>query len=285
MRVGFFTAGTVGAGHVILGLALERGLYRNGFTGEFRMFGPVEAFPTTQGPSRQLVPINQEELENPFTAEESALKTALHEYRPDLLLVDIFWAPLLYVLPIDHCECWLLIRKVPDRWLTGTFTSPFDPSPYTRIVGTEPVAFPALTDAVDPVVVCNPDECRTATALREYLHVPSDQRLVILAQAGQPGESDELQHEAPQQDFVFRPSLDHEALFPLAPWLPGADLIYAGTGYNMFWEAKWLGYFDQCRFTAFERRVDDQAWRLNNCADYDMRENGADRLASWILRG
>jgi hypothetical protein len=286
MRIAFFTAGTVGAGHVVLGMAVERGLRRAGFSGEFRMFGPEEAFPTTQGPSRQIVRINQDELENPFTAANSALNKALHEYRPDLLLVDIFWAPLLYILPVPGCECWLLIRKVPDRWLEGTFSSPFDPKPYTRIIGTEPLTFSALTDTIDPIVVCNPDECRPPVALRNELEVPDGRRLVVVAQAGMPGEVDELDHEASSNDFVLHSSLiDREAFFPLAEWLPGADLIYGGAGYNMFWEAKWLGYYDRCRFTAFERRVDDQAWRLRECDNYSMTRNGADQLATWIMQG
>ena len=45
MKIGFFTAGTIGAGHLLRGMALERGLRRAGFGGEFRMFGPPEAFP------------------------------------------------------------------------------------------------------------------------------------------------------------------------------------------------------------------------------------------------
>ena len=74
------------------------------------------------------------------------------------------------------------------------------------------------------------------------------------------------------------------APFPLAEWLPGADAICTGAGYNSFWEARTLGYFDRTHFTPFSHHIDDQAWRVRECAHYSPKENGADRLAQWILR-
>ena len=76
---------------------------------------------------------------------------------------------------------------------------------------------------------------------------------------------------------------DPAALFPLAEWLSGADAICTGAGYNSFWEARWLGYYNRTRFTAFGRHIDDQEWRLTECADYTPKENGADQLARWMM--
>ncbi len=58
-----------------------------------------------------------------------------------------------------------------------------------------------------------------------------------------------------------------------------------GAGYNTYWESKWLGYFDRCYFTPFPCAIDDQAWRMRECADYWPTANGADTLAEWILAG
>lgn len=67
--------------------------------------------------------------------------------------------------------------------------------------------------------------------------------------------------------------------------LSDADLIFAGAGFNAYWESKWLGWFERTRFTAFPRPIDDQAWRLRACADYWPKENGADQIARWIVGG
>jgi hypothetical protein len=57
-----------------------------------------------------------------------------------------------------------------------------------------------------------------------------------------------------------------------------------GAGYNAYWESKWLGFHHRCFFTPFPRPIDDQAWRVRECADHWPRENGADTLARWIVR-
>ena len=44
MKVAFFSAGTVGAGHLMRGIALRRGLARAGFQGDYRVFGPPRPF-------------------------------------------------------------------------------------------------------------------------------------------------------------------------------------------------------------------------------------------------
>lgn len=77
---------------------------------------------------------------------------------------------------------------------------------------------------------------------------------------------------------------EREALFPAAEWLPGADAVVSGAGYNAFWEARWLGYADRATFVPLPRRIDDQARRLAECRRHPMRVNGADRLAGWILQ-
>ena len=282
MRVAYFTAGTVGAGHLVRGLAIGRALRRCGFTGTYRIFGPSLPYPSATHDDFVPVPVVAEELRVPARAAGSEIAAALRAFQPELLIVDVFWAPLRHILPLDGCECWLLIRTCPRKWFEGPADMPFEPRQFRRFVAIEPFRHPAIRERIDPIVVCNPDECRPANALREHLGVPADNRLVVVTHAGRPGEVEQLEREA-RNDSIVRLDLFAEgALFPLAEWLPGADRIYSAVGYNAFWEARWLGYAPRTTFFPVPRQIDDQAWRLNNCLGYPLQQNGADTIAAWI---
>jgi hypothetical protein len=71
-------------------------------------------------------------------------------------------------------------------------------------------------------------------------------------------------------------------VFPLAPWLGAADEVHCSAGYNSYWEARWLGYAPRTRLTAIARTFDDPIWRVKNCGDHEIRDNGADVIAREI---
>jgi hypothetical protein len=285
-RVAYFTGGTVGAGHLVRGIAIGRALARHGFRGEYRMFGPPLPFPVATRADYEAVPVVEGEVRDPARAPETAMARALAAWRPDLLVVDMFWAPLRHVLPLAGCTCWLLARTCPRAWFTGPPDTRWDARQYARTIAIEPFRNPALRESIDPVVVCNPDECRPPQALRERLGVPPENRLVVATHAGVAGEMDALAQGAGAAEAVVRLDLfDPGALFPLAEWLGGADRVLAAAGYNSFWEARWLGWAPRTRFTPLRRAIDDQAWRAHGCAGHRMRANGADTLAQWIAAG
>jgi hypothetical protein len=287
MRVAHVTGGSIGLGHLTAAEAIRRGLARAGFHGAFRMFGPASDFASARLDYFTPVPITMEQLGDPFAAAESELAQQLDAYQPDLILGETHWAPLLYLLQRPGCQAWFLTRKVPDFWFTGTEDVPFRADLWDRIISFEPgFDHPAITHHLEPIVACNRDELQPTGSLRRRWDVPEDKRLVVVAQAGEPGEVDTMAPQVEPGAHVVRldgRSADHP--FPLAEWLSDADVIFAGAGYNAYWESKWLGWFERTRFTAFPRPIDDQAWRLRECADYWPGENGADRLAAWILRG
>ena len=283
-RVAYVSGGTVGAGHLVRGLAVGRGLTRRGFQGIYRMFGPALPYAVAQRPEYTTIPMAERELRDPTRAPASALATALRDFRPNLLVVDMFWAPLHHILPLADCEAWLLIRTCPRVWLTGPQDMPFNGAQYARIIAIEPVRHAAIRERIDPIVVCNPDECRPHDALRERLRIAPNRPLVALMHAGLAGEVWQLEHDPNDEPAVFD-LFAEDALFPLAEWLPGADRIIAAAGYNSFWEARWLGYAERTQFTPLPRQIDDQAWRVANCSRYAMKENGADTLAGWITSG
>jgi hypothetical protein len=288
MNVAYVTAGTVGAGHLVRGLAIGRGLVRAGFSGSYRMFGPPLPFaPARRSGSYEAVAVEAERsaLERPDLAPASSLARRLAAFQPDLVLVDLFWAPLRWVLPTLDAEAWLLVRTCPAIWLTGTAAMPFEPDRYRRILGVEPVAYPALGGSVEPIVICNPDECQPPGALRERLGMAAAAELAVLVHAGEPGEMTALRQAAAGHECADLDLFADEPLFPAAAWLGGADRIFCGAGYNAFWEARWLGYADRTCCVPFRRSIDDQAARLASFRDRVPRANGADQLARSILNG
>jgi hypothetical protein len=284
VRVAYFTAGTVGVGHFVRGLALGRALARRGFAGVYRAFGPRLPYPAAAGGADfEPVAVVEEELRDPARAPASAVAAALAAFRPDLLVVDMFWAPLRHVLPLPGCESWLLVRACPRAWFTGPRDTPFAPTQFRRVVAIEPFRHVAVRETVDPVVVCNADECRPPQALRERLGVSPERPLVVVAHAGIAGERATIEAGARGEHVVRFDLFEERALFPVAEWLPGVDRVHCGAGYNAFWEARWLGYASRTSFRPFPRKIDDQAWRVATCLHYPMRANGADTLAGWIV--
>lgn len=255
------------------------------------MFGPAPgaaaaAFPAVPTLGWEDVEIRAAQLSAPETARVTDLATRLAAFSPDVLLVDMFWAPLRHILPLAGCEAWLLLRSMPAAWLAGPPGVELDLMQYARIISIEPIASGAVTHPIDPIVMVNPGECQPRGALRARLGMPSEQRLVAVMHAGLPGEQRRLVPASKGGDLVVTFDL-HEAsaLFPIASWLGDADELHCAAGYNAYWEARWLGYAPRATFTAFARRNDDQAWRIAKCGRYVMRANGADTLAAWLMRG
>lgn len=285
MRVAYFTAAVTGAGHLVRGIAIGRGLRRAGFDGEYRMFGPRLDFAIADRPDYEVVPIDQRALAPRQRAEMSALALSLVRFAPDLLIVDMFWPPLRHILPLRGCEAWLITRRCAPVWFEGPPGFPFAARQYRRIVAIEPFEHDAVGERIDPIVICNPDECRPPGSLRARLGVAPGQRLVAVVHAGIAGEREALVAEPGAEPPHVFDLFDAEALFPIAEWLGDADLVLSGAGYNSYWEARWLGYEPRTRFKAFPRKMDDQGWRLASCGAVRPRENGADTLARAIVGG
>lgn len=287
MRVAYFTAGNLGAGHLVRGLAIGRGLRRAGFTGEYRIFGPPLPFraPAVHEAYAPVV-IFQDELRDPLRAPESALAQTFAEFAPDVLLVDLFWPPLRFVLPLPGCECWLVTRWLPRQWFDGPPGVPFARAQYARVLAIEPGFTHAhVTHTLPPVVVANPDECVTREAACARFGVEPALPLVVVAHAGRKGEVPDLG--PPPTDprpIVTLDLFDRDAPFPAAEWLAHVDEYHCGAGYNSFWEAQWLGYASRTRFSVLPRQQPEQGFRL---AQGRLRarpaENGADVLARMLL--
>lgn len=254
---------------------------------EFHIFCKEQPFAAARRPGLTTLPIEERLLRDPQQAPETSLARALRDYAPDLLIVDMFWAPLRHILPLPGSEAWLLVRTAPENWLLGPTGLPFAATQYRRILAIEPLLRPppVPVEQLEPIVICNPDECQPETALKSRLGVPVDRPLTLVVHAGKPGEREILERDARAgSEAVEVADLfadQDQALFPVAPWLAGADRIVGGCGYNLFWETRWLGLAGRTSLRGFPRPIDNQFYRLSLGA-HRVRENGADVLARSI---
>ena len=280
-RVVYLTGGTVGAGHLMRGLALRRALERRGVRDPLEIWSPALPFPEAASIASRPVVLEPELLLSAESAPQSALGQALLAAKCDLLIVDLFWAPVHHLLPRLGFPAWLLVRQCPAAWFAGPTGVRFDTARFQRIIAIEPLAHGPATHRVDPVVVCNRDELRPRGDLRALLGVPDSEPVRVAVQAGLPGEAEALAMPGYRTLDLHQPG----APLPLAPWLDGADAIRSGAGYNAFWESRWLGTHARTTFVPFPRRIDDQAWRVRIGAEVTPQANGADQLAAWMLEG
>jgi hypothetical protein len=176
-------------------------------------------------------------------AADTALARGLREFAPDVLIVEMFWAPIHHIRRLFDCEVWLLLRKCIPEWFVGPPEARYDPARWDRIIAMEPIEHPSITHTIDPIVCANPGECHPPDALRRRLGVPAGKTLAVVAHTG--------------------PQTEQDALAAV-----GAEDVHV---------------VHRCVFTPFRRPIDDQAWRARACADVWPASNGADTLANWIL--
>ena len=286
MRVVFFTAGSHGAGHLVRAAALLRALARSGIDNvTVDVVAPSSsAFLRLVGDAGHAVEIDAAALRAPATAASSDVATTIARLKPDLVVIDVFWVPLVFV-PL-RCPAWLLLRSVPPAWLVGPKEARFDPARYERIFAIEPAPGLERYEAIDPVVVAGPDDGLPRTALAQRLGVDVKQPLQVIVRGGLPSDGDVLTaaarslNDGPWHSFDLH-QLD--APFPVAPLLVHADRIVAAPGYNTFWESRLLDFDDRVHWVPIKRTLDDANWRARLPTSMRPTRNGADTLAQLLI--
>ena len=284
MRIAYFTAGTHGAGHLMRGKAILAALERQNVAFEFRIFSPENSWNELAGDHLCRVELETDLLRDAQRADTSALAQALRAWRPDLLLLDLFWVPLsLMTLP---CPTWLLLRSVPTAWLVGPREARFDAGRYERIFAIEPAPGLEAFESMGPVVYEKRWKPRTRDELCALVSTDSRRPLRLIVQAGVSTDDALLQEAADRQGGGFI-RVSPAILTPASPWLRtlrDGDQVIAGAGYNLYWESHYFGFHAHMRFVALPRRIDDQAWRVAGThAPGLFSVNGADRLASQVV--
>ncbi|MFO0557682.1 MAG: hypothetical protein U0269_06655 [Polyangiales bacterium] len=287
MRVAYFTAGSAGAGHLVRGVAIARALdrARPDASRELRIFSPPSAFAHVAERWLEPVVIEPALLRSKRTADESAVARALRAYAPDVLVIDLFWAPLVFVTL--SCPTVLLLRSVPAAWLVGPAEARFDHRRYERVFAIEPAPGLDRFEPLSPIVVSTRAEARDRSALRALLD-RRDGPLRIIARGGLESDHEQLARVAHELDAGPWDTLDlssPSAPFPAAEWLAAmeqGDRLVACPGYNLYWEARTLGFDAHTTWVPIARKLDAPAMRAALTGPAP-RSNGADELARILL--
>jgi hypothetical protein len=292
LRIAYFTAGSVGAGHVVRALAVRAALVRAGAIFTLRVFSPARPHPALAGAGLDLceVRIDPAVAADPRRASDSEWARAIAAFAPDLILADLFWLPLHHALASIGAEAWLLLRACPPHWLEGPDGVAFDRRRFARILELEPMPFDTGGEPLGPLVVAHPDEVAPPETLRNRLDVPAGVPLTLVVHAGEPGEIAALEaharNAAPAGARVARADLHADgALFPLAPHLPHADALVGASGYNFAWECQVLDLLGRTTFHPRRRAIDDQVARAALVRRSPRVPHGGDRLATMLVRG
>lgn len=286
-RIAYFTAGSAGAGHLVRGVALGRALERAARAAHregpsFRIFAPPSPFSRIARPWLETVELQPALLRVKETARGSAIARAIAAFDPHLLVIDLFWVPLFFV-PIA-CPTWLLLRSVPPAWLVGPKEARFDAARYERVLSIEPAPGLERFESIDPIVVTNASEVRTRAELAALLGQPTSSALRVVAQGGLASDRSTLSRVAEGLDAGPWTNLDlaaEDAPFPAAEWLgalTAEDRLVASPGYNLYWEARALGFDARTTWVPIPRKFDDPAMRAA-LSSPSPRKNGADTLA------
>jgi hypothetical protein len=286
MRLTYFTAGSHGAGHVVRAVALQRALQRAGHRDvALTVVAPPSPFLRLVGAAARPTLIDADALRHPRRARDSDVARAIADSAPDVVVIDVFWVPLVFV-PLP-CPAWLLLRSVPPAWLVGPKEARFDPGRYARILAIEPAPGLEPFESIDPVVVVDRDERSTREALAMRLGADARGPLQLIARGGLASDAAILaeaarRHGGPWHELDLHAD---DAPFPAAPLLAAADAVVAAPGYNTFWESRWLGFAPRTTWVPIRRTLDDAAWRAGLPADVVPRRNGADTLVTMLRRG
>lgn len=94
MRILFSTSGLAGSGHIVKGLSIANAIRRAGLDWDYRILSVHTPFAGLAG--RMGVPVDTIAAEDerqlgPGLWRDSALFKAIDAYKPDLLIVDLFW--------------------------------------------------------------------------------------------------------------------------------------------------------------------------------------------------
>ncbi|MCX7024733.1 MAG: hypothetical protein NT080_08960 [Spirochaetes bacterium] len=291
MRVVYFTSGITASGHIVRGIAVGLGLRRSGLACDFTILHPASPFGelcSRMGLAHEAFEPEDESALLGKDHASSALYRAFMRLSPDVLVVDLHWAPLHAFIRELRCRKIFMCRQVHPRFFAfdlSTGPISFRPDDWDEIFAIEPWETPFPMRRIDPIVMRNPDEIPSREVAREKLGLPQTGNAFMLALNAHDGDFDAARKtysylEDEGWSSVYTTNY-RDGLFPAVDWFNAVDLVVCGAGYNSFWESVFFG-----KETLYlpQNAVYEDAWlRLDGCLDYEFKENGADTLARIIV--
>ena len=292
MRILFQTNGVAGSGHIVLGLSVANALRRSGLEHEFRLLSvetPFADLARRQGVDVRTIPAEDEDALGPDRWRESEMYRAIDAFKPDILVVDLFWFALDSFLRELPCRKAILIRQVDPRFFRFRVKDrelAFRPADYDLVASVEPgFDLPFPSESLEPLVMRNRGEIMEAGAARSDLGLDPGGRACFFGFNGNAWEGEQVWRSFDYLEAegwkVIRSDNRQGGLFPAIDWYNAFDMVVVGAGYNAFWEARYFG--KEAFFAPFPRNFEDQYRRIRVGSEYVPKENGADQLVRRLL--
>jgi hypothetical protein len=281
-----------GSGHIVKGLSVANAFKRAGTNYEFQLLSvetPFADLAKRQGIDVRTVPAEDDAALGPAQWRDSELYKAIDTFKPDLLIIDLFWFALDSFIRELPCRKAILIRQVDPRFFRIRVKArelSFRPSDYDLVAAIEPefeLPFPSVR--LEPLVMRNHDEIMDTEAARDDLGIAPGERACFFGFNGVEGEGAEVWKSFDYLEAegwkVIRSDNRQGGLFPAIDWYNAFDMVVVGAGYNAFWEARYFG--KEAFFAPFLRNFEDQYHRVRVNSEYVPKENGADQLVRRLM--
>jgi hypothetical protein len=292
VRILYQTNGIAGSGHIVKGLSVANAFKRLGVDHEFLLLSvetPFADLARRQGIAVRTIPAEDETTLGPDRWRDSELYKAIDAFKPDILIVDLFWFALDSFIRELPCRKVILIRQVDPRFFHFRVEDrelAFRPDEYDLVAAIEPgFNLPFPSESLEPLVIRNHAEIMPAAEARADLGLEPGERACFFGFNGNAWEGEQVWKSFDYLETegwkVVRSDNRQGGLFPAVDWFNAFDLVVCGAGYNAFWEARYFG--KEAFFAPFTRNFEDQYHRIRVNADYVPKENGADQLARRLL--
>ncbi len=291
IKVAYYTSGITGSGRIVRGIAIGNTFKRKKIEVDYYILHASDFGFLLDKFQSQSVKIGPENIDR-FSKENypsSLSYQALISLKPDILIVDLLWFPLFHFIEELPCKKIFLCRQVSDSF----FTIPLENEPkifnkdhYDAIIAIEPFSSKlSFTHHINPIVIRNRDEILSREQALDILNTNGVKKNCLIYINGNPGDLDKVLNNHSyfeNEGYNIIPSTNYDrGLFPVVDYFNACDLIVCGAGYNSYWESRFFGNETiviptYAQFESGERRI-------NECADYYFRENGADQLVDIIM--
>lgn len=207
--------------------------------------------------------------------------------RPDVLVVGQAWYDAHPILAQLKCRKVVLFFQASAGYFripTAKGDMVFDPNEYDLVCGIEPWEWPIPCKVIEPMVLRNHDEIPSREDAACALGIDSERPTALVATNGLPGEFDDLRqlYSYLEDEYQVVYSTNYaDGLYPAVDYFNAFDFIACAGGYSAFWEAVY--FRKDTVFVPQLRNYEDQAWRINNCQEYEFTRNGADQLVELLL--
>ena len=289
MNIVFLSSGKSGFGRLAVGCSLATALRRSGHAHSFHAIAAHEFLPLLDqlGISHTEIPFAPEPGSPEARRRDEELLRLIDGLRPDVLVVGQAWYDAHPILAELTCRKVILFFQASAEYFripTLDDDMVFEPNQYDLVCGIEPWEWPIPCMVIEPMVLRNHDEIHSRADAARMLGIDPDRPTALVATNGLPGEFDSLRQLYSYLDDEYQVvySTNYaDGLYPVVDYFNAFDFIACAGGYSAFWEAVYFG--KDAVFVPQQRNYEDQAWRINNCQEYEFTRNGADQLVELLL--